>query len=71
MFRPINKLNPRPGPHQNCVIRQALGKDEKGATAIEYGLIAAFIALSIVAAVTNLGSKNQKSFSTTSTYLTK
>ncbi len=30
-------------------------KDESGATAIEYGLIAAGIALAIITAVTNLG----------------
>jgi pilus assembly protein Flp/PilA len=30
-------------------------KDESGATAIEYGLIAAGIALAIIAAVQNLG----------------
>jgi pilus assembly protein Flp/PilA len=30
-------------------------KDENGATAIEYGMIAAFIAIAIVAAVTSIG----------------
>ncbi len=32
-------------------------KDESGATAIEYGLIAALIALALVAALTALGPK--------------
>jgi pilus assembly protein Flp/PilA len=32
-------------------------KDESGATAIEYGLIAALIALAIVAGATSLGSQ--------------
>jgi len=32
-------------------------KDESGATAIEYGLIAALIAVAIVAAVTTVGSQ--------------
>jgi pilus assembly protein Flp/PilA len=32
-------------------------KDESGATAIEYGLIAALIALVIVTAVTSIGTK--------------
>jgi pilus assembly protein Flp/PilA len=32
-------------------------KDESGATAIEYGLIAALIALAIITAVTALGTK--------------
>jgi pilus assembly protein Flp/PilA len=42
---------------------QRLAGDRKGATAIEYGLIAAFIALAMVAALpgirTNLGAKFQ------------
>jgi pilus assembly protein Flp/PilA len=32
-------------------------RDESGATAIEYGLIAAGISVAIIAAVTNLGNK--------------
>ena len=32
-------------------------RDDRGATAVEYGLIVTFIALAIVAAVTTLGSK--------------
>ena len=38
-------------------------KDESGATAIEYGLIAAGIALAIIAAVNGLGSKLNTTFS--------
>ena len=37
-------------------------KDESGATAIEYGLIAALIAAVIVTAVTNIGSKLNTTF---------
>ena len=37
-------------------------KDESGATAIEYGLIAAGIALAIIAAVNGLGSTLQGKF---------
>lgn len=37
-------------------------KDESGATAIEYGLIAAGIALAIITAVTNLGSSLSTKF---------
>ena len=37
-------------------------KDESGATAIEYGLIAALIALAIVTAATNLGTSLSKKF---------
>ena len=37
-------------------------KDESGATAIEYGLIAALIAVVIIGAVTALGSKISDKF---------
>ena len=37
-------------------------KDESGATAIEYGLIAAGIALAIIAVVNGLGSKLSTKF---------
>jgi pilus assembly protein Flp/PilA len=37
-------------------------KDESGATAIEYGLIAAGIALAIIAVVNGLGSKLNTTF---------
>ena len=38
-------------------------RDETGATAIEYGLIAAGIALAIIAAVNGLGAKLNSKFS--------
>ncbi|EGY24626.1 MULTISPECIES: Flp family type IVb pilin [Nitratidesulfovibrio] len=41
----------------------ALIRDEEGATALEYGLIAALIAAVIVAAVTALGTKVSSTFS--------
>jgi pilus assembly protein Flp/PilA len=44
-------------------------KDETGATAIEYGLIAAGIALAIVATVQALGTQLNATFSTVSTAL--
>ncbi|MCA6114475.1 Flp family type IVb pilin [Bradyrhizobium sp. WSM 1738] len=37
-------------------------KDESGATAIEYGLIAAGIAIAIIAAVNGLGGKLSSNF---------
>ena len=37
-------------------------KDESGATAIEYGLIAALIAVTIIAAVTSLGGALETKF---------
>ena len=38
-------------------------QDEDGATAIEYGLIAALIAVAIIASVTALGTNISKNFS--------
>lgn len=48
-------------PHLMNTIRKFL-QDESGATAIEYGLIAAGIALAIIAAVNGLGSKVNTKF---------
>jgi pilus assembly protein Flp/PilA len=44
-------------------------KDESGATAIEYGLIAAGISLAIIAAVNGLGSNLSGKFTSISTSL--
>jgi len=44
-------------------------KDESGATAIEYGLIAALIAVVIIGAVTAVGTKLSTTFTTVSTSL--
>jgi pilus assembly protein Flp/PilA len=44
-------------------------KDDSGATAIEYGLIAAGIALAIIAAVQGVGTKLSSNFTTISTSL--
>ena len=44
-------------------------KDEFGATAIEYGLIAAGIAVAIIAVVNGLGTKLKTTFSSISTQL--
>jgi pilus assembly protein Flp/PilA len=44
-------------------------KDESAATAIEYGLIAAGIALAIIPVLTGLGSKVKTTFSTISAAL--
>jgi pilus assembly protein Flp/PilA len=44
-------------------------KDETAATAIEYGLIAAGIAVAIIAVVQGLGTKLTSTFSTVSTAL--
>jgi len=42
-------------------------KDESGATAIEYGLIAALIAVGIIAAARGLGSQISATFNTVTT----
>jgi pilus assembly protein Flp/PilA len=44
-------------------------KDDSGATAIEYGLIAAGISVAIIAVVNGLGSKLNTTFSSVSTQL--
>jgi pilus assembly protein Flp/PilA len=43
--------------------------DDKGATAIEYGLIAALIAVAIIAGVSSVGSGLNKTFNNVSTKL--
>ena len=44
-------------------------RDESGATAIEYGLIAALIAVVIITAITAVGTKLSTTFTTLSTKL--
>ncbi|MGA2124918.1 MAG: Flp family type IVb pilin [Xanthobacteraceae bacterium] len=44
-------------------------QDDRGATAIEYGLIAAGISVAIIAAVNGLGTKLNTTFSSVSTQL--
>ena len=45
---------------------QAFLKDESGATAIEYGLIAALIAVVIITALTTVGTKLKATFTSVS-----
>ncbi len=47
----------------------AFAKDESGATAIEYGLIAAALGTGIIFAVNNLGSQLKTTFSNLSSQL--
>jgi pilus assembly protein Flp/PilA len=44
-------------------------KDETGATAIEYGLIAALIALAAISTITNVGKNLSTTFNTVATKL--
>lgn len=46
-----------------------LGSDESGATAIEYGLIAALIAVAIITAAGSVGTKLSGTFNTVSSSL--
>ena len=50
---------------QNVIVRFA--NDESGATAIEYGLIAAFIAVGIITTLTSIGSEVQTIFTNVNT----
>ena len=45
-------------------------RDKKGATAIEYGLIAALIAVAAIAAMQNLGTSLNQTFTNVSTAMT-
>ena len=46
-----------------------LFKDEEGATAIEYGLIAALVSIAAIGAMTALGTQLSATFTTVSTAL--
>ncbi|MCL9999305.1 MAG: Flp family type IVb pilin [Erythrobacter sp.] len=48
-----------------------LVRDEQGATAIEYGLIAALIAVAAITAMTNVGSTLSGTFSNVNTKMSK
>jgi pilus assembly protein Flp/PilA len=50
------------------ILREIMG-NSKGATAIEYGLIAALIAVAAVAAMTQLGTKLKSTFNNVSAKL--
>lgn len=54
---------------KNLIVR--FGNDESGATAIEYGLLAALIAVVMITAVTTLGSNLSKVFSNIATNIVK
>jgi pilus assembly protein Flp/PilA len=50
-------------------VEQKFPKNESGATAIEYGLIAAGISVAIIAVVNGLGTKLNDTFTSVSTQL--
>ncbi len=51
-------------------ILKKIRKDESGATAIEYGLIAALVSVAAIGALTAMGSSLNSMFQTVSTALT-
>jgi pilus assembly protein Flp/PilA len=63
--------NPAVGVEEELMNRVIMrfAKDESGATAIEYGLIAAGISVAIIAVVNGLGSQLKTTFSTVSSQL--
>ncbi|MEY4696171.1 MAG: hypothetical protein RIT14_599 [Pseudomonadota bacterium] len=60
--------NPQRTPAMNKLLARFL-KDESGATAIEYGLIAALVSVVIITAVTTLGGDLETTFTGISTAL--
>src|SRR5260370_11604385 len=63
----LNSTNLRIRPMKALMFRFA--RDESGVTAIEYGLIAALIAVVIIVAVTTVGTDLSKVFNTVATSL--
>lgn len=64
MFKVIKMLATRTRVESQS-ITHSVKSDEKGATAIEYGLIAALIAVAAVGAMSNLGGQLKKTFNNT------
>jgi pilus assembly protein Flp/PilA len=50
---------------------KVIARNQRGATAIEYGLIAALIAVAAVGAMSNLGNQLKKTFNNTQTQMSK
>lgn len=50
---------------------KVIARHQRGATAIEYGLIAALIAVAAVGAMSNLGGQLKKTFNNTQTQMAK
>jgi pilus assembly protein Flp/PilA len=60
--------NPRKGTHMRILLATFL-KDESGATAIEYGLIAAGISVAIITVVGTVGTSLNTTFTSVATAL--
>ncbi len=61
-------MNNKSSPYQKTLFTRFVD-DERGATAIEYGLIAALISVAIIAAATTLGTKLSSTFNKVSSQL--
>jgi pilus assembly protein Flp/PilA len=63
--------HPTSSAHKVSAVRQVIAflKDERGATAIEYGLIATGIAVIIIPVLTGVGTKMKTTFTTIQTAL--
>ncbi len=55
----------------DATCRRRIWVDRKGATAIEYGLVAALIAVSAIGAMTSTGARISKTFNTAAGSLVK
>lgn len=53
------------------IVRSALVRDERGATAIEYGLIIAMVVLAIMAALNNIATRTNAMWNNVATEVTK
>jgi pilus assembly protein Flp/PilA len=68
---PATAISPEEGTTMDLIERiQRFMQEEDGVTAIEYGLIAALIAVVIIGAVTSVGTNLQAVFNAVSTALT-
>jgi pilus assembly protein Flp/PilA len=63
------QLRPTQQEYRMSLLIKRLLKDESGATAIEYGLIAAGISVAIIATVQGLGTKLNSTFTSVSNAL--
>ncbi len=71
MFKFIKMLKRSDNTESRESIARRLVTQEKGATAIEYGLIAALIAVAAVGAMTSLGTGLNKTFNNVTASLVK
>jgi pilus assembly protein Flp/PilA len=64
-----SRRGPKGDPKMKSTLLTSFFQDESGATAIEYGLIAALISIVIITAITAIGTQLTKTFTTVSNTL--